>query len=156
REPLVLYYYEGRSVDDVARSLGISSATMNKRLSRGRRYLADRVSIVERDLTRHGPRPGLAAAVLAIIGITGAASHVGASPRVKGSTMQKLSIAALLTATLGGATALVITDTRSDAKPRPTSGDSAAGTSQARKTSVASSTTARHDAVAAPQGPALF
>ena len=32
REPLVLYYYEERSIDDVARSLGISAATTNKRL----------------------------------------------------------------------------------------------------------------------------
>src|SRR5205823_6220336 len=42
REPLVLYYYEERSITDVARSLGITPATTNKRLSRGRRYLAER------------------------------------------------------------------------------------------------------------------
>ena len=58
REPLVLYYYEERSIDDVARSLGISPATTNKRLSRGRRYLAERVATVERSLTRrHSLRP---------------------------------------------------------------------------------------------------
>src|SRR5262249_35149284 len=55
REPLVLYYYEQRSVDEVARLLGITASTANKRLSRGRRYLADHVTaIVERGLGRRG------------------------------------------------------------------------------------------------------
>jgi hypothetical protein len=116
REPLVLYYYEDRDVDDVARSLGITAATTNKRLSRGRRYLAERVAVVERGLVRRGPRPGFAASVLAVIGVTASASHVDASTSaVKGSTMHKLAIAAALTATVGGAGALALTSTRNDA-----------------------------------------
>jgi RNA polymerase sigma factor (sigma-70 family) len=113
REPLVLYYYEERSVDDVARSLGITAATATKRLSRGRRYLADCVAAVERTLARRGPSPGLAGAVIAAIAVTAAAPHVDASPAVKGSTMHKLAIAALATAVAGGAGALVVSQTRS-------------------------------------------
>lgn len=118
REPLVLYYYEERSVDDVARSLGISAATTNKRLSRGRRYLAECVAIVERGLTRRGPSPGLAASVLAVIAITVPASPVDASPVVKGSTMNKFAIAAIVTASVGGAGVLVATVSHSDAKTK--------------------------------------
>ena len=118
REPLVLYYYEERSVEDVARSLGISPATTNKRLSRGRQFLAERVEmIVERGLNRRALRPALAASVLAIIGVTLPASHVDASPAVpKGSsTMHKLAIAAtvLATATAGGL--VVASELRGDA-----------------------------------------
>jgi RNA polymerase sigma factor (sigma-70 family) len=120
REPLVLYYYEDRSVDDVARSLGISAATTNKRLSRGRQFLAERVAtLVERGLATHGPRAGLAASVLAIIGITAPASHVDASPApVKGSTMKPLAIAALATVAVGGGAALVaVTASNGNAQP---------------------------------------
>jgi RNA polymerase sigma factor (sigma-70 family) len=107
REPLVLYYYEDRSVEDVARALGITAATTNKRLSRGRRYLAERVAVVERGLARRGPPAALAASVIALIGVTVPASHVDAST-AKGSTMHKLAIAAAVTAVLGGGTALVV------------------------------------------------
>jgi RNA polymerase sigma factor (sigma-70 family) len=101
REPLVLYYYEERSIADVARCLGLTAATTNKRLSRGRRFLAERVAIVvERGLARRGVRPTLAASVLAILGISAPASHVDASPVQKGSLMHKLAIAASLVAAL--------------------------------------------------------
>ena len=106
REPLVLYYYEERSVDDVARSLGISAATTNKRLSRGRQYLAERVAtIIEGAVVRRGPSAALVASVLAVIG-TLAPAHVDASP-VKGSTMNKLAICAAITATVGGVALIV-------------------------------------------------
>ena len=119
REPLVLYYYEERSVSDVARSLGISAATTNKRISRGRRFLAESVAMIERGLARRGPSPALAASVLAVLAITVPAVHVEASTTpVKGSTMHKLAIAAIVTATLGGATALVVTAARGDAHAR--------------------------------------
>lgn len=120
REPLVLYYYEERSVGDVARCLGISTATTNKRLSRGRRYLAERVATVERGLTRRGPRPGLAASVLALVSVAASASHVDASPvAVKGSTMHKLALAAVVTASVGGAGFLVVTAARGSAHAQP-------------------------------------
>ncbi len=106
REPLVLYYYEDRSVEDVARALGLSPATTNKRLSRGRKYLAERVALVERGLARRGPPATLVASVLALVGVAVPASHVEAST-LKGSTMHKLLVAAIATAGLGGG-ALVV------------------------------------------------
>jgi RNA polymerase sigma factor (sigma-70 family) len=112
REPLVLYYYEERSVEDVARSLGITAATTNKRLSRGRQYLAERVAIVERGVPRRGVKPAFAASVLALIGITVPASHVDASPAGKGSTMHKLAIAATVTAIAAAGTIGVVAATR--------------------------------------------
>ena len=121
REPLVLFYYEDRSVDDVARSLGITAATTNKRLSRGRRFLAERVAtIVERGVARRGPNPALATSVLAVIGVTAPASHVDASP-AKGSTMHKIAIATAITAALGGGAVIIAATATSgaDAHARP-------------------------------------
>lgn len=160
REPLVLYYYEERSVDDVARSLGISAATTTKRLSRGRRYLAECVAIVERGLVRRGPSPGLAASVLAIIAIT-PASHVDASPVMKGSTMNKLALAAVITASLGGAGLLVANVSRSDAHAKaPATTGNAAAAGQAPQTGVSCNDGvharhADHAAVAARPAPSL-
>jgi RNA polymerase sigma factor (sigma-70 family) len=122
REPLVLFYYQDRSVEDVSRALGISPATTNKRLSRGRRYLAERVAnLVEHGTTLRGPSPTLVASVLAAIALVAPASHVDASTApVKGSTMSKLAIAAVITASLGGAGLLAATTMRG--------GDAHAGT----------------------------
>jgi RNA polymerase sigma factor (sigma-70 family) len=122
REPLVLFYYEERSLDDVARYLGLSPATTHKRLSRGRQYLAERVAtIVERGIPRRGASATLAASVLAIIGITLPAPHVDASPARKGPTMHKLAIAATLAAVATGGTIAVVTATRtSDAEASAT------------------------------------
>ncbi len=123
REPLVLFYYEQRCVKEVARALGITEQATHQRLSRGRQLLAERVtSVVERGLARRGPRVGLAASVLAAIGVTVPSSHVDASP-TKGSTMPKIGIAVTLAAaTLGGAGLLVATSTNRDvahAAPAP-------------------------------------
>jgi RNA polymerase sigma factor (sigma-70 family) len=163
REPLVLYYYEERSVDDVARSLGISTATTNKRLSRGRRYLADHVAAVDRGLARFGPRAGLAASVLAIIAVTVPASHVDASP-VKGSTMNKLSLAAIATATVVGVgTTTAVIATRSDAHAQTTTEqapDVAGESCDLSKMLAAATSRAKHDGgalglFAAGKAPAL-
>ena len=138
REPLVLYYYEQRSVDDVARYIGISAATTNKRLSRGRRYLAERVAIVERGVAWRGPSPGLAASVLALVGVAASASHVDASPvAVKGSTMHKLAIATVATASLAGAGFLVVTAVRGSAHAQtPTAHATAGGAPAAAPTTA--------------------
>jgi RNA polymerase sigma factor (sigma-70 family) len=115
REPLVLYYYEQQSIDDVARYLGITATTANKRLSRGRRYLADHVNaIVECGRARRGPRPDVIAGVLTAIGLLGSASHVDASPP-KGSTMfSKLSFATVLTTTAVAGIGLLAAGTPGD------------------------------------------
>jgi RNA polymerase sigma factor (sigma-70 family) len=98
REPLVLFYFEQQSAGAVARALGISEATVHQRLSRGRRYLAERMSaVVERGLARRGPKTALVASVLAAIALL--PSHVDASP-MKGSTM-KLTVAAIAVVSIG-------------------------------------------------------
>ena len=138
REPLVLYYYEERSVDDVARSLGISTATTNKRLSRGRQYLAERVAtIVEGAIVRRGPSAALVASVLAVIG-TLAPAHVDASP-VKGSTMNKLGIAAAVTAAIGGVVLIVAlpSDGRAARTSAPSKSEVATPTTRAGDTETA-------------------
>jgi RNA polymerase sigma factor (sigma-70 family) len=133
REPLVLFYYEERSVKDVAKCLGISAATTNKRLSRGRRYLAERVAIVERGVTRRGASATLAASVLAILAITAPAAHVDASPVKKGSTMHKLAIAATAVATLTAGGVVIATTARST-DARASAPNQEAGPTPASKT----------------------
>lgn len=156
REPLVLFYYEERSVDDVARYLGLSAATTHKRLSRGRQYLADRVAtIVERGIPRRGARATLAASVLALIGITLPASHVDASPATKGSTMHKLAIAATLAAVATGGTIAAVAVTRttpasSSSHAGPAAPPSSAGHAHA---AMAAATSCEHHA--APRPPSL-
>jgi RNA polymerase sigma factor (sigma-70 family) len=161
REPLVLYYYEERSVDDVARSLGISAATTNKRLSRGRQYLAERVAtIVEGAIVRRGPSAALVASVLAVIG-TVAPAHVDASP-VKGSTMNKLGIAAAVTAAVGGVVLIVAVP--SDGGAANAKARSIAGATASEKSATAKSATGHTSescatdmmrALSAPKAPSL-
>jgi RNA polymerase sigma factor (sigma-70 family) len=65
REPLVLYYREGRSATQVAELLGLSVSAVEQRLSRGRRHLKQEVEdLVERTLERSRPSAGFAAAVM--------------------------------------------------------------------------------------------
>ena len=119
REPLVLFYYQDRSVDDVARTLGITPATTNKRLSRGRRFLAERVALLERV---RGPSPAFVGAVVAAIALL-PAPHVDASP-LKGSTMSKIAIATVCAVAAGGIAVVAATTiggtTTAHAKSEPT------------------------------------
>jgi RNA polymerase sigma factor (sigma-70 family) len=104
REPLVLFYVEHRSVEDVASALGLTAHTTNKRLSRGRQHLAARVEeLVARKLEGRGPRRDLVPCVLAAIDAPGSDLHVDTTAIAKGSIMLKLAVPALLVATVGGA-----------------------------------------------------
>lgn len=163
REPLVLFYYEERSLDDVAKYLGLSPATTHKRLSRGRKHLAERVAtIVERGIPRRGASATLAVSVLALIGVTLPASHVDASPARKGPTMHKLPIAATLAALAAAGGIAVVTTTRS--APAEASA-SHAGTAPAAahaapthspRASTATPSCMHHAAADAPALPALL
>jgi RNA polymerase sigma factor (sigma-70 family) len=161
REPLVLFYYEERSVDDVARYLGLSPATTHKRLSRGRQYLADRVAtIVERGLPRRGASATLAASVLALIGVTLPAPHVVASPAPNGSTMKLAIAAALATLVTGGTIAVVAATRTTDAASSPKASAPAASPSAAMSHmhhAMGAATGCMHGgAAAAPALPALL
>lgn len=95
REALVLFYYEQRSAKDVAAALGVGEDVVYKRLSRGRRYLAEGVEqIVENELARRRSRRDLAARVLAVLPGT------RVSNATKGSSMWKLGMAAMAAATI--------------------------------------------------------
>ncbi len=68
REPMVLYYREGRSTREVADALGLRVSAVEQRLSRGRKQLKRGVErMVERTLARGRPRRGFAAAVVAAL-----------------------------------------------------------------------------------------
>lgn len=58
REALMLYYYEDCTYRDLADRLGVSSATVNARLTQARQLLRERLGAPK--VTRHGgPRPQL-------------------------------------------------------------------------------------------------
>ena len=66
REPLVLYYQEGKSMDHVATALGLSEPAARKRLSRARKALRDNLAgVVESTLERARPGASLTAGIVA-------------------------------------------------------------------------------------------
>jgi RNA polymerase sigma factor (sigma-70 family) len=124
REPLVLFYVEERSADEVARILGIAPATVHQRLSRGRRHLAGRMAeLAERSLTIHGPSTGLVAAVLAAIAsLPPGDAHAAAEANAPALARSGLRVAEIVVAA-SAAAVLVIGVSRVDASaaPRPAS-----------------------------------
>jgi hypothetical protein len=91
REPLVLFYRQGQSIAEVARTLELAENAVKQRLSRGRSMLREELAtVVETTLTRTRPTRAFTAAVLAILPtvaptsaeaavIKGAASGTGAA-----------------------------------------------------------------------------
>ena len=68
REPLILYYRENQSVEEVALALDLTEHAVKKRLSRGRRLLQDEVqAFVESTLRRTAPDKEFSGAVLAML-----------------------------------------------------------------------------------------
>ncbi len=83
REPMVLFYRQGRSVAEVARSLDLEEAAVRQRLSRGRSMLREELAtVVETTLSRTRPTAAFTLAVLATLPAftpSGAAAAVIAS-----------------------------------------------------------------------------
>jgi RNA polymerase sigma factor (sigma-70 family) len=103
REPFILFYREGQSVERVANALEISEDAVRQRLSRGRKLLQDQVSaFVEGALIRSVPGKAFTLAVLAALpGLTISAKATAvAATAVKGSATAK---AAMTTGVLGAA-----------------------------------------------------
>ena len=75
REPLILFYREQHSVENVAQILEISEETVHQRLSRGRKLLHQEVlAFVEGALERTRPGPAFTMGVLAVLPVLGTAS----------------------------------------------------------------------------------
>lgn len=106
REALVLHYLDGESVAAIAGALGIREDLVKQRLSRGRRALRDSVAMrVESALARARVRPAFRAGVVAAVSAAGMrkAGAAGAAGKVMaGMTMNKIAIAALAVAAVGG------------------------------------------------------
>src|SRR5262245_45095417 len=100
REPLVLYYREGRSVAEVASTLELSEEAARQRLSRGREALRDRVAeLVEGALRRS--RPGRTFTAAVVTGLTSGATQAlagpaGAAVKAAGAGMAGVPLGAVL------------------------------------------------------------
>jgi RNA polymerase sigma factor (sigma-70 family) len=106
REPLVLFYREEKSVDQVAQQLDLSQDTVRQRLSRGRAMLREEVAVlVESSLSRTRPGtaftvgvlvalPMVAASTASAVPAVGAAAKTSASAAGKGF-FAKLGLGAL-------------------------------------------------------------
>ncbi|MFA6239906.1 MAG: sigma-70 family RNA polymerase sigma factor [Candidatus Hydrogenedentales bacterium] len=82
RIPIILYYREGRSVEEVAHALGMSDAAVRQRLHRGREFLREQIAeVVESSLSRSRPGSGFTAGVIAAIAAipVGTAAKAGAA-----------------------------------------------------------------------------
>ena len=82
REPLILFYRQGASIEQVAKGLEISEDAAKQRLSRGRKMLAEEVSaFVESALKRSGPGRAFTLGVIAALPVfatSATAATVGA------------------------------------------------------------------------------
>jgi RNA polymerase sigma factor (sigma-70 family) len=88
REPLILFYREHQSIEQVAAELELSEDAVKQRLSRGRKLLQEEVqAFVENTLRRTAPRQAFSAAVLAALPSAPAAVGVGLAG--KGTAMAK-------------------------------------------------------------------
>src|SRR5579864_6492250 len=71
REPLILFYREHQSIENVAVEMDLTEDAVKQRLSRGRKMLHDEVeSFVEKTLRKTTPTPAFSSAVLAALPLT--------------------------------------------------------------------------------------
>jgi len=99
REPLILFYREGQSVENVARSLELTEDAAKQRLSRGRKMLQEQVAhFVEGALRQSTPGRAFTLGVIASLPLMAASS---ASAAALGVTAAKGSAAAKAAGFLG-------------------------------------------------------
>ncbi len=105
REPLILFYREQKSIQEVAEQFGLTENTARQRISRGRKLLRKQVAhMVETTIAR--TRPGKAFTTAVIVCIAGTAGKSSAAVAVVGAASaagKSAGIASLLS----GATAKV-------------------------------------------------
>jgi RNA polymerase sigma factor (sigma-70 family) len=97
REPLVLFYRQDQSIEQVAAALELSQDAVKQRLSRGRKLLQEEVqAFVEGALRRTAPGQAFSGAVLAALPTAaGPAATVGLSVGVKGTAAAKSGVLAV-------------------------------------------------------------
>jgi len=95
REPLVLFYRQHRSVEEVAAALDLSGDAVRQRLARGRHMLHGEIaSLVERTLVRTAPTAAFTSAVMGALPLavlSGTAAGAGAV--AKGGALAKVALA---------------------------------------------------------------
>ena len=96
REPLILFYREHQSIENVAAELELSEDAVKQRLSRGRKLLQEEVqAFVENTLRRTAPDQVFSGAVLAALPMAvGATAAGGASLGAKGAAAAKSGLLA--------------------------------------------------------------
>jgi RNA polymerase sigma factor (sigma-70 family) len=99
REPLVLFYREGESVERVAAALELSEDAVRQRLSRGRKLLHEQVlALVEGTLRRTAPGKTFTLGVMAalpLLATTAKAATAGAAVKGGSSAKTVIGLAAL-------------------------------------------------------------
>jgi len=99
REPLILFYREHQSVEQVAQALELSPDAVKQRLARGRKMLHDEVAAyVESALERTAPGRTFTLGVLAALPLLAASSATAATV---GSTAAKVTLATKTAAAAG-------------------------------------------------------
>jgi RNA polymerase sigma factor (sigma-70 family) len=96
REPLILFYREHQSIENVAVELELSEDAVKQRLSRGRKLLQEEVqAFVENTLRRTAPGQVFSGAVLAALPLAaGATATAGAGLGAKGAAAAKSGLLA--------------------------------------------------------------
>jgi RNA polymerase sigma factor (sigma-70 family) len=91
REPLILYYREHHSIEDVAMALDLTEDAVKQRLGRGRKLLQDEVqTFVEGALRRTAPGQAFSGAVLAMLPLAaGPVATAGVGAGAKGTAAAK-------------------------------------------------------------------
>ncbi|HRY51822.1 MAG TPA: sigma-70 family RNA polymerase sigma factor [Candidatus Paceibacterota bacterium] len=105
REPLVLFYREHQSIEQVAAGLDLTKDAVKQRLSRGRTMLQDQMAaFVEGALTSTGPGRAFTLGVLAALPIltTGAtAATLGMATAKTVATVKGAAVISIITAIIG-------------------------------------------------------
>ena len=105
REPLILFYRQGESIQRVAQQLELSEEAVKQRLSRGRKFLADEVTaFVEGTLKQSAPGRAFTLGVIASLPVfaTSASAATISAGAVKGSaTASSSAIVSSLSMFLG-------------------------------------------------------
>jgi hypothetical protein len=105
REPLVMYYRQGKSTAEVAASLDLNESTVRTRLSRARKMLREKMADrIERSLERSGPSKAFTTAVMAsVAGVALKGAGVAAAATAASTTSTGVS------AVLGTVAAKIVT-----------------------------------------------